>query len=516
MGSAQSTPLSLLLNNFKDVKARGYDLSVELKKGKLITFCHSEWPVFGVGWPPEGTFCLPIITKVKTKIFLPGRSGHPDQIPYTLVWQDLVEDPLPWLIPFVLAPEPCKALVTRPAENSQRQKIPSAPPAPVLSDSQDPLLLEPPPYTHPGPQLQAPPAASPRERENREAAAAPAVVGSESSPGGPAGWMPGHTQRKQASWPPDSTTALLLREIGPPGDTGLPRLQYWPFSTSDLYNWKSQNARFSDNPKDLTSLLDSVMFTHQPTWDDCQQLLRILFTTKERERIQVEARKLVPGDDGQPTANPDLINAAFPLTRPRWDYNTAEGRGRLLIYRQTLMAGLWAAARKPTNLAKVYSVLQGKTESPTVYLVRLMEAFRQFTPMAPEAPENQAAVVMSFVNQAAPDIKKKLQKLEDLEGKQVQDLLRIASKVYNNRDAPEERQLKATKEMTRVLVAAFPQAEKNQRKKQAQGPKQKLEKDQCAYCKERGHWIKDCPKKKRQSDSGLRRPTPILVTQDSD
>ena len=80
------------------------------------------------------------------------------------------------------------------------------------------------------------------------------------------------------------------------------------------------------------------------------------------------------------------------------------------------MAGLRAAARKPTNLAKVYSVLQGKTESPAVYLERLMEAFRQFTPMDPEAPENQAAVVMSFINQAAPDIKRKLQKLEGLEG----------------------------------------------------------------------------------------------------
>ncbi|XP_060468203.2 uncharacterized protein LOC132665323 [Panthera onca] len=46
-----------------------------------------------------------------------------------------------------------------------------------------------------------------------------------------------------------------------------------------------------------------------------------------QERIQLEARKLVPGDDGQPTSNPDLINAAFPLTRPpqdEWDYNTAE------------------------------------------------------------------------------------------------------------------------------------------------------------------------------------------------
>ena len=81
-----------------------------------------------------------------------------------------------------------------------------------------------------------------------------------------------------------------------------------------------------------------------------------------------------------------------------------------------------------------------------------MEACRQFTPMDPEVPENQAAVVMSFVNQAAPDIKKKLQRLEDLEGKQIQDLLRIAQQVYN-RDAPEERQIKATEKMTKVLAA---------------------------------------------------------------
>ncbi|XP_054973083.2 uncharacterized protein LOC129398675 [Pan paniscus] len=141
---------------------------------------------------------------------------------------------------------------------------------------------------------------------------------------GPAGRTRGRTSRTSPPQPPDSTVALPLREIGPPDDTGIPRLQYWQFSTSNLYNWKTQSARFSDNPKDLLALLDSVMFTHQPTWDDCQQLLRILFTTEQRERIQIEARKLVPGDDGQPTANPDLINATFPLTRPAWDYNTAE------------------------------------------------------------------------------------------------------------------------------------------------------------------------------------------------
>ncbi|XP_042848010.1 uncharacterized protein LOC107179058 isoform X2 [Panthera tigris] len=259
------------------------------------------------------------------------------------------------------------------------------------------------------------------------------------------------------------------------------------------------------------------MFTHQPTWDDCQQLLRILFTTEERERIQLEARKLVPGEDGRPTVNPDLINAAFPLTRPNWDYNTAEGRGRLLIYRQTLMAGLRAAARKPTNLAKVYSVIQGKTESPANFLERLMEAFRQYTPMDPEAPENQAAVIMSFVNQAAPDIKKKLQKLEDLEGKQIQDLLRIAQRVYNNWDAPEDKQLKATREMTKVLAAIVQKNQGPTGEQKTRPPRRPLDKDQCAYCKEKGFMT--VPKKKQLrsgSEPWQTKAAPILFTQNSE
>ena len=89
--------------------------------------------------------------------------------------------------------------------------------------------------------------------------------------------------------PADSMFALPLRVAGPPDEEGNQPHQYRPFSTSDLYNWRSQNAKFSDNPRDLTNLLETVLFTHQPTWDDCQQLLQILVTTEERERIQNEA-----------------------------------------------------------------------------------------------------------------------------------------------------------------------------------------------------------------------------------
>ncbi|MEJ1287077.1 hypothetical protein NN561_018092 [Cricetulus griseus] len=98
--------------------------------------------------------------------------------------------------------------------------------------------------------------------------------------------------------------------------------------------------------------MESLMFSHQPTWDDCQQLLEVLFTTEEKERILLEARKNVPGANGAPTNLPNEIDAGFPLNRPDWDFNTAAGRERLTVYRRALMAGLRGGARRPTNLAK--------------------------------------------------------------------------------------------------------------------------------------------------------------------
>ncbi|XP_077724774.1 uncharacterized protein LOC144295934 [Canis aureus] len=200
----------------------------------------------------------------------------------------------------------------------------------------------------------------------------------------------------------------------PPAPTRLADSQCYPGCSPPLIYiiGRTQNAKFSDNPKDLIRLLDPVLFTHLPTWDDCRQLLQVLFT-KEREQIQVEAQKSVLGEDRQPTQNPDLINAAFPLSHPTWDHNLAEGKERLRVYRQTLLAGLQAAAHKPADLAKVYDVRQGKDESPATFLEKVIEAFRQYTPMNPEAPETKAAIIMAFVNQAAPDIKRKLQRIDE-------------------------------------------------------------------------------------------------------
>ena len=88
MGQTTSTPLSLMTDHFSDFKSRAQNLSVLVKKNRLITFCSAEWPTFHVGWPSEGTFDLGTVHQVRDIIFRP-RIGHPDQAPP------------PWVKPFL-------------------------------------------------------------------------------------------------------------------------------------------------------------------------------------------------------------------------------------------------------------------------------------------------------------------------------------------------------------------------------------------------------------------------------
>ena len=233
-----------------------------------------------------------------------------------------------------------------------------------------------------------------------------------------------------------------------------------------------------------------------------------------------EARKQVLGTNGKPTAQPHLVDEGFPLLWPNWDFELAEGRERLRVYSQTLIAGLWATARKPTNLAKVNLVMQEPTESPTAFLERLMEAFRQYTPMDPQTEESHTAILLAFVNQAAPDFRRKLQKIEGLEEQTIQDLLKAAENVFNNREMPEEREeriqweerelaekirkedrehsakenRKNQRELAQILFVGMKAgAELREPRDPQTGEKEKprrqaLKKYQCAYCKEQGHW----------------------------
>jgi hypothetical protein len=85
MVQAQVTPKTLFLSHFSEIRAKGHNYSVEIKKGKFNTLCSVEWPTFNVGWPPQSTFSLDTIKKVRDVINRLGLHGHPDQYPYILM-----------------------------------------------------------------------------------------------------------------------------------------------------------------------------------------------------------------------------------------------------------------------------------------------------------------------------------------------------------------------------------------------------------------------------------------------
>nr|XP_040139573.1 uncharacterized protein LOC120889225 isoform X2 [Ictidomys tridecemlineatus] len=290
-------------------------------------------------------------------------------------------------------------------------------------------------------------------------------------------------------------------------------------------------------PKDhLASLGESILVTHWRTWDDCQQLLQTLLTSEEKQKVLLEAHKNVPGDDGRPTQLPNLINEAFPLTRPDWDYNTDAGRNHLRLYRQLLIAGLHGAGRRPTNLAQVRQTTQGPEETPTAFLERLKEAYQRYTPFDPDSEDQRGNISMAFIWQSAPDIRTKLQRLDDLRDFSLADLLREAEKIFNKRETPEEkeerirkmqeerdlkfkeeldkRDRKHNKELSKILATVAQAGQRGDKTgKERKRGRPRVDRDQCAYCKERGHWVKDCPKKPPNPRRGTNR-TPQLLALD--
>ena len=538
MGQVTSSPLALTLSHWTEVRERAHNMSVSVKKGKWQTFCASEWPAFQVGWPSEGSFQSALLQAVRTMVFRPPPHGHPDQEPYILVWMDLSNNPPSWVKPFLPAtvtipwtfyPKPVTAALL--PVKAPSTLYPSLPP-PVLPESQTDLIrfdmeASPPPLYSPpratSPQASAPEASPPSGTSSPPTVpTSPKSLPQEEDDGGPAQ----RTRNRRAQDLQDVAVTLPLRPYGPMMDNGnggeMPTLQYWPFSSSDLYNWKQNNPPFSEDPSRLTNLLESLMHSHQPTWDDCQQLLSTLFTQEERERIITEARKLVPGPAGRPTQLQNLIDDYFPLRRPNWDPNTPQGREHLSIYRQTLVAGLQAAARRPTNLAKVREVTQGPDETPSAFLERIIEAYRRYTPYDPQDEGVRGTIALLFITQSALDIRRKLQRMDGLQNATLRDLVKEAEKAYYKRETEEEKEIRKEKErelrevtrrkeddcrrnreLSKILAAVVTGTprEVDETKPRRRLP---LEPNQCAYCKEIGHFIRDCIKLKRKKKENNR------------
>ncbi|XP_076419725.1 uncharacterized protein LOC143271741 [Peromyscus maniculatus bairdii] len=83
---------------------------------------------------------------------------------------------------------------------------------------------------------------------------------------------------------------------------------------------------------------------------------------EEKQRVFLETWKQVPGDDGRPTQLPNIIDAAFPLTRPDWNFNTPEEAHLQAL--QLVQREVW----KP--LAKAYQEQLDKPVVPHPFQIR--------------------------------------------------------------------------------------------------------------------------------------------------
>ena len=123
MGQRLTTPLSLTLGHWKEVKDRANNLSVKVRRKKWQTLFSSEWPTLDVKWPQDGTFNRLYLTGQRASVrckttWIPQPSplrnylGEPGTRP-----------PPPWVAPFV---------TKKPRVPNATAMVPMAPPIPVL------------------------------------------------------------------------------------------------------------------------------------------------------------------------------------------------------------------------------------------------------------------------------------------------------------------------------------------------------------------------------------------------
>jgi hypothetical protein len=154
-------------------------------------------------------------------------------------------------------------------------------------------------------------------------------------------------------------------------------------------------------------------------------------TPDERECIKAAARHYA---DQTHWADPTVPvgEDAIPDHDPNWDYQPeAPGRCRRDIMIRCLLQGMDTVSNKIVNFDKLREVTRGADENLALFLNCLQEALTQYTRLDPTSPAGVAVLARHFISQSTPDIRTKLKKAEDGPQTPIQDLMKMAFKVFN-------------------------------------------------------------------------------------
>ncbi|GCC44652.1 hypothetical protein chiPu_0028577 [Chiloscyllium punctatum] len=102
--------------------------------------------------------------------------------------------------------------------------------------------------------------------------------------------------------------------------------------------------------------------------------------------------------------------------------------------REYWIKGIRQAAPKGHNFTKAFGNHQNPEETPPDFLDRIRKNLQQFAGVDPETEVGQQVIRIEFVSKAWPDIRRKLEKLDDWDSKPLSELLQEAQKVFVRRD----------------------------------------------------------------------------------
>ncbi|KAL0600516.1 Gag polyprotein [Plecturocebus cupreus] len=284
------------------------------------------------------------------------------------------------------------------------------------------------------------------------------------------------------------TLLAPLHEVA--GAEGLVRVHV-PFSLQDLSQIERRLGSFSADPSTYIKEFQYLTHAYSLTWHDIRVICTSTLTAEEHERILMAARHQADRDHA---INPNQIpvgTEVIPNVDPQWDYQTGHRSNTpqrdLMI--QYLLRGMDIVSNKVINYDKLREITQRADENPALFLGHLQEALVRYTRLDPTSQNGATVLASHFISQSAPDIRKKLKKVEEGPETPIQDLVKMAFKVFNAREDTAEAVHQARMKQKVTLLAAALRPAGTQKPNGSSHPPPGA----CFKCGKEGHWSSTCP-----------------------